>query len=204
MTDTPARYGTDAIQDRIRTVRKQRVILDHDLACLYGVETKNLNKAFKRNRIRFPHDFVFQLKAEEFSRLRFQSGISNAGPDGERGRDMRFQIGTASRRNIRHLPYAFTEHGAIMAATVLNSPRAVEMSVFVVRAFVKMREHFATTRELARRLAEIEKQLVVHDSALVDLYEKIRPLLLPPEEPPQKPIGFSVREARARYGRAGK
>jgi hypothetical protein len=91
-----------------------------------------------------------------------------------------------------------------MAATVLNSPQAVEMSVFVVRAFVKMRDHLATTRELARRLAEIEKQLVVHDTALVDLYEKLRPLLLPPEEPPPKPIGFSVREARTRYGRSRK
>ena len=118
---------------------------------------------------------------------------------------MRSQIATASgKRNERFRPYAFTEHGAIMAATVLNSPQAVEMSVFIVRAFVKMREHLATTRELARRLAEIERQLIVHDGALGDLYDRIRPLLRPPEDPPAKPIGFAVREARARYGRSRK
>jgi len=187
----------------IWTVRGQKVILDSDLAAIYGIATKNLNKAFKRNRLRFPADFVFQLTAEECSRLRFHSGTSNAHlPDENRaGQDvaMRFQIGTASRRNIRHLPFAFTEHGAIMAATILNSPKAVEMSVFVVRAFIKMREQLMATTTLAKRMAEVEKLLLTHDSALRDLYQKIRPLLLPPPEPERRSIGFGVKERQTQY-----
>jgi len=101
--------------------------------------------------------------------------------------------------NIKYLPYAFTEHGAIMAATVLNSPQAVEMSVFVVRAFIKMREQLLATATLAKRLAEVERLLLTHDSALRDLYQKIRPLLLPPPEPERKAIGFCVKERRAQY-----
>ncbi len=101
--------------------------------------------------------------------------------------------------NIKYLPYAFTEHGAIMAATVLNSPQAVEMSVFVVRAFIKMREQLLATAALAKRLAEVEKLLLTHDSALRDLYQKIRPLLLSPPEPERKAIGFGVKERSARY-----
>ena len=98
------------------------------------------------------------------------------------------------------MPFAFTEHGAIMAATVLNSPRAVQMSVFVVRAFIKMREQLLNRTEMEKRLTEIEKGLLSHDAALRDLYQKLRPLLLPPPAPPSKPIGFNVRERRARYG----
>ena len=97
------------------------------------------------------------------------------------------------------LPHAFTEHGAIMAANVLNSHQAIEMSVFIVRAFVKMREQLLTTATLAKRLAEVEKLLLVHDSALGDLYQKIQPLLMPPEEPEKKRIGFDVRESRVKY-----
>ena len=99
----------------------------------------------------------------------------------------------------RKLPTAFTEHGAIMAASVLNSPKAVEMSVFIVRAFIKMREQLLATATLAKRLAEVEKLLLVHDSALRDLYQKIQPLLMPPEEPAKNRIGFDVRESRAKY-----
>ncbi len=106
--------------------------------------------------------------------------------------------------NIKYLPYAFTEHGAIMAATVLNSPKAVEMSVFVVRAFIKMREQLLATTTLAKRLAEVEKLLLTHDSALRDLYQKIRPLLLPPPEQERKAIGFCVKERRAQYRSARK
>jgi hypothetical protein len=112
---------------------------------------------------------------------------------------MRCQFGTASRRNVRHLPYAFTEHGAIMAANVLRSKKAAEMSVFVVRAFVQMRQALLSSHEREKRLDQIEKILLTHDSALKDLYEQIRPLLLPPDDPPPKRIGFSVRESRARY-----
>lgn len=166
----------------IRTIRGQQVILDSDLAALYGVETKDLNKAISRNRMRFPGDFVFKLVPEEVSNLRFQIGTSSSGWGGR-----------------RFLPYAFTEHGAIMAATVLNSPKAVEMSVFVVRAFVKMREQLLATATLAKRLAEVEKDLMLHDAALRELFEQIRPLLLPPPDPPRNPIGFSVNERSGTY-----
>lgn len=166
----------------IRAIRGQRVILDSDLAAIYGVATKDLNKAISRNIARFPADFVFRLVLEEVIDLRFQIGTSKPGRGGR-----------------RYLPYAFTEHGAIMAATVLNSPKAVEMSVFVVRAFVKMREKLLATATLAKRLAEVEKNLMLHDVALQELFEQIRPLLLPPPDPPRNPIGFSVNERRGTY-----
>ncbi len=178
-----SKYTLHPIPDEvIRTIRGQRVILDSDLAAIYGVETKNLNKAIQRNRTRFPADFMFQLAREEVGNLKFQIGTSSGGWGGR-----------------RKLPYAFTEHGAIMAATVLNSPRAVEMSVFVVRAFVKMREQLLATATLAQRLAEVEKELLLHDAALRELFEQIRPLLLPPPDPPRKPIGFSVSERPGTY-----
>ena len=198
-----------AVEPVILTVRSQKVILDADLARIYGAATKVLNRAVKRNRERFPEDFIFQLtqeEAEQYGRSRSQIVTLNTernwsqivtGSDG----GMRRQIGTASRRNVRHMPFAFTEHGAIMAATVLNSPRAVQMSVFVVRAFIKMREQLLNRTEMEKRLAEIEKGLLSHDAALRDLYARIRPLLLPPPEPPsKKSIGFQVKEHRARYG----
>ena len=153
------------------------MILDSELARLYRVETFRFNEAVKRNRNRFPPDFAFQITREELTNLISQIAISSAGHGG-----------------VRKLPWAFTEHGAVMAANILRSEKAVQMSVFVVRAFVKMREHLLSNEILARRLAEIEKQLVVHDTALVDLYDQIRPLLLPPDDPPSKPIGFGVRE----------
>jgi hypothetical protein len=181
------------IENVIYPVRGQRVMLDRDLAGLYGVETKVLNQAVKRNLGRFPADFLFRLTPEEAEFLRSQIVILKEG-------GMRSQIVTASaKRNIRYLPYAFTEHGAIMAATVLNSRRAVEMSLFVVRAFVRMREQLLNRAELEQRLADIEKTLMAHDSALRDLYQKIRPLLLPPPEKPRRQIGFGVREPRSRY-----
>ena len=166
----------------IRAIRGQRVILDSDLAAIYGVATKDLNKAISRNIARFPADFVFRLVLEEVIDLRFQIGTSKPGRGGR-----------------RYLPYAFTEHGAIMAATVLNSPKAVEMSVFVVRAFVKMREQLLATATLAKRLAEVEKNLMFHDVALQELFEQIRPLLLPPPDPPRNPIGFIVNERSGTY-----
>lgn len=196
MTGAPVKYDAETLQERIVTFRDQKVILDADLALLYGVPTKALNQAVKRNMARFPADFIFQLgrdEAEEWRRLRSQSVTLKRG-------DMRSQSVTASeKRNVRYQPYAFTEHGAIMAATVLNSPQAVEMSVFVVRAFIKMREQLLATTTLAKRLAEVEKLLLTHDSALRDLYQKIRPLLLPPPEQERKAIGFCVKERRAQY-----
>jgi len=198
VSGTAVKYDAETLQERILTFRDQKVILDADLALLYGVPTKALNQAVKRNITRFPADFIFQLgrdEAEEWRRLRSQSVTLN-----KRAPDMRSQIVTAAdKRNTRFLPYAFTEHGAIMAATVLNSPQAVEMSVFVVRAFIKMREQLLATTTLAKRLAEVEKLLLTHDSALRDLYQRIRPLLLPPPEPERKAIGFGVKERPARY-----
>ena len=166
-------------------VRGQAVILDSDLAGLYGVPTKRLNEQVKRNKERFPEDFMFQLtrdEANDWQRLRSQNATLKRG------------------QHRKYLPYAFTEHGAIMAANVLNSPRAVEMSVFIVRAFVKMREQLVATAMLEKRLAEIEKNLLTHNDALRDLYRKIRPLLLPPPEKPKGKIGFQARERRAHYG----
>jgi hypothetical protein len=203
MTEAAARYDADAVGQRIVTIRGQKVVLDTDLACLYGVPTKALNQAVKRNRTRFPEDFVFQLTAEEFGDLRSQiAALNQAG--GMRPQNAsasnRSQIVTLKRgQHRKYAPYAFTEHGAIMAASVLNSSQAVEMSVFVVRAFVGMREQLLATANLAKRLAEVETELLTHDAALRDLYEQIRPLLLPPPEPERKPIGFGVKERRAAY-----
>jgi hypothetical protein len=189
VSGTAVKYDAETLQERILTFRDQKVILDADLARIYGVATKVLNQAVKRNAERFPPDFLFQLSPQEVA-------------------DMPSQIVTGSRsqsvtlkrgHNIKYLPYAFTEHGAIMAATILNSPQAVEMSVFVVRAFIKMREQLLATTTLAKRLADVEKLLLTHDSALRDLYQKIRPLLLPPPEPERKAIGFSVKESPAKY-----
>lgn len=157
------------IASYILTLRGEKVILDADLAWIYGVKTGQLNRAVKRNLDRFPEDFLFKLTTAEA---------------------MRCQSGTASRRNVRYQPYAFTEHGALMAANILSSSRAVAMSVYVIRAFVRIRRELSANETVARRLAEIEKTLLKHGGALRDLYEKIRPLLLPPPEPKRREIGF--------------
>ncbi|HKP02960.1 MAG TPA: ORF6N domain-containing protein [Chthoniobacterales bacterium] len=155
-------------------VRGQRVILDSDLARIYGVETKALNRAVKRNADRFPRDFVFQLTREESGPLRYQTGTLNTGRGVHR----------------KYRPYAFTEHGALQAANVLRSKRAVQMSVFVIRAFVKMREALSTNETVMKRLSQIDNTLFLHDAALRELFQKLRPLLQPPPEPPKKQIGF--------------
>lgn len=147
-------------------------MIDSDLALLYGVETRYFNKAVQRNAGRFPKEFSFVLNREEFANLMFQIGTSR----GHGGR--------------RKPPRVFTEHGAIMAATILNSERAVAMSVYVVRAFVGMRQEFLATATLEARLEKIETTLLSHDAALRDVIQKLRPLLLPPPEPPKPRIGF--------------
>ena len=177
----------------IHSVRDQRVILDADLAGLYGVPTKRLNEQYRRNVDRFPGDFAFQLKPDEWAALRSQIATLNI--DGS----MRSQFATASKRNIRHLPVVFTEHGAFMAANILNSPRAVAVSVYVIRAFVKMREEVAANAAILRRLAEIDKTLLVHDVTLREILQKLRPLLEPPPQPPKPEIGFHVKEDAVRY-----
>ena len=177
----------------IHSARNQRIILDADLAGLYGVPTKRLNEQYRRNLDRFPGDFAFQLKPDEWAALRSQIATLNI--DGS----MRSQIATASKRNIRHLPVVFTEHGALMAANILNSPRAVAMSVYVIRAFVKMREDVAANAAILRRLAEIDKTLLVHDVTLREILQKLRPLLEPPPQPPKPEIGFHVKEDAVQY-----
>ena len=181
MIKKPVRSSAGCVEEIIQTIRGQKVILDSDLADIYGTETKILNKAVNRNRGRFPADFAFRLSQQEFAALRFQIGTSNMGRGGR-----------------RYAPYAFTEHGAIMAANVLRTKQAEEMSVFV-RAFVKMREHLLSRAELETRLVQIEKVLLAHDDNIRNLYHQIRPLLLPPHDPPIKPIGFNVAEQNSTY-----
>lgn len=167
----------------IRTIRGQKVILDADLARIYGVPTKALNQAVKRNSKRFPPDFMFQLTKEEAeSDLRLRSQFVT--------------LKTGRGQHRKFLGYAFTENGAIMAAIVLNSPQAVRMSVFVVRAFVQMRELLGSTKDLAKQLAALEKKLTErldgHESAIVEILRRMMDILDPPPlpEPPRRQIGF--------------
>jgi phage regulator Rha-like protein len=172
MPRTNAIVPVERIESLILLIRGHKVMLDSDLAELYGVTTKRLNEQVKRNKERFPADFMFQLTSEETKSLRSQIATSKRGHGGRRYR-----------------PYAFTEHGAIMAASVLNSHRAIEVSVYVVRAFVKLREMLRTHKELARKLAELEKRIEGHDEEIMALFEAIRQLMEPPERPSKK-IGF--------------
>ncbi len=176
-----------AIQKRILMVGGIPVILDSDLAQLYGVETKVLNRAVARNEDRFPEDFSFKLTAEDWENLKCQFGTSSLDHGGR-----------------RYLPRVFTEHGALMASTVLRSDEAVRMSTFLIRAFVKMREELASNREVLKRLAEIDKSLLLHDTALRDLYQKILPLLQSPPDSPKRDIGFRVEEGGGTRYRVGK
>jgi ORF6N domain len=192
------------IDSLIVEVRGQKVILDSDLACIYGVRTKALNQAVKRNRDKFPEDFLFRLTPQEGQ----EAGRPGRVPVVPEVTPNRSQIVTGSQkhRDPRYLPYAFTEHGAIMAANVLNSPRATQMSVFVVRAFVKMRSAFGDSRQLARKLALLEHELKIrlniHEAAIVDVLQRIMRILDPPPPPPEPPppeIGFHVKEDTVPY-----
>ena len=159
----------------ILILRGQRVILDRELAEIYGATTKRLNEQVKRNRDRFPEDFMFQLTAEEVERSRSQIATLNSG----RG------------QNIKYRPYAFTEHGAIQAANVLNSPRAIAMGVYVVRAFVQLRDLLASNKTLAQKLSELEYKLENHNEAIAAILSAIRELLHP-SVPKRRPIGFTA------------
>jgi len=170
------------------TIRDQRVILAPDLADVYGVETRARNQAVKRNAERFPEDFIFQLSAGEFSALKDSGQVSGNGRVSLRSQIVILEPG----RHAKYPPFAFTEHVAIMAATVLSSAEAVAMSVFVVRAFTRMREQLLANAAILKRLAEIDRTLLEHDSSLSILWAKLRPLLAPPPEPPPKRIkGFN-------------
>ena len=164
------------VVSRIFLVRGQKVMLDADLADLYGVTTKRLNEQVKRNIDRFPPDFTFQLTAREHDSLRSQIATSKE---------------TLGRGGRRYLPYVFTEHGAIMAASVLDSERAVQVSIYVVRAFVQLREMLSSNKALARKLNELERKLTTHDHAITELIEAIRQLMTPPEPKKKRPIGFA-------------
>jgi hypothetical protein len=164
----------DSIQVLIRTIRGQKVLLDHDIARLFGVSTKALNQAVKRNHQRFPDDFLFQLSREELEDWRSQIVTSNSG----------------GKMGLRRQPYAFTEHGALMAANLLNSPQAVEVSVFVVRAFIRLRELALAHKELAQTLSELERKVGQHDDSIRQLVTAIRHLMAPTPEPHRGKIGF--------------
>ena len=191
-TPKPALRHSDRIENRIALIRGHRVLLDVDLAALYGVETRSLNQAVKRNFERFPADFMFRLSAPELEIWRSQLVMSNP----------------RAKMALRRAPIAFTEHGALMAATVLNSPRAVEMSLYVVRAFVQLRGTLAAHKGLAAKLEELEQRTealaLKHDNfaantraQLKQVFDAIRALMLPPE-PKRRPIGFIAPEEKKR------
>jgi hypothetical protein len=169
---------TERIVSRILLVRGQKVMLDADLAELYGISTGRFNEQVRRNRDRFPSDFMFQLTNQEVERLRSQIAISIG------------ETRVAGRGGRRYLPHAFTEHGAIMAATILNTPQATEVSVFVVRAFVRLREIVAANKELSKKLDELERRVSHHDEAITSIVKAIRELATPPEPKPKRRIGF--------------
>jgi len=161
------------VESRILLIRGEKVIIDADLAEFYSVSTKRLNEQVKRNKARFPEDFVFNLSKDE------KAAVIAACPHLEK------------LKRTRSLPHAFTEHGAIMAATVLNSDQAVEMSVFIVRAFVKLREAVADHSEIARKIEDLERKISKHDDQIVSLVKAIRQLISPKPVPKKRQIGFN-------------
>lgn len=170
----------EQVVQSIRWIRGQKVLLDFDLAALYGVQTKNRNKAVKPNAERFPADFMFQLTPEELRSLRFQSGTSKA------------------RGGLRYRPYAFTEQGVAMLSSVLKSDRAIRVNVAIMRTFVRLRQTLESNRELARKFSELEQRIGKHDEEIAAILEAMRQLMAPPEKP-RREIGFHVRERPARY-----
>jgi len=170
---TPASPVLRNLSPLIHTVREQRVLLDSDLASLYGVETKALNRAVKRNVERFPDDFMFQLTAEEAEALRCQSGTSKEGRGGR-----------------RYLPYVFTQEGVAMLSSVLQSPRAVQVNVAIMRAFVQLRQMVVSVDALSRKVEALEKGFREHGQQFEMVFKAIRQLMAPPPAPPKKPIGF--------------
>jgi len=172
----------ERIEKAIFLIRGHKVMLDADLAELYGVTTKRLNEQVRRNLSRFPADFMFQLDAQEASALRSQFATSKKGRGGR-----------------RYLPYVFTEQGVAMLSSVLNSERAIEVNIAIMRVFVRLREMMATHKELALRLIELEERLEGHDEQIQNIFEAIRRLMTAPE-PARKKIGF-VNEPAAKYGR---
>ena len=180
MNDKPVAQDSVSIEQVILLVRGQKVILDRDLAVLYGVATGTLNRAVKRNPDRFPEDFMFQLTSEEAAVSRCQLGILKRG------------------QNVKYLPYAFTEQGVAMLSSVLRSPQAVRVNIAIMRAFVRLRQTLALHRDLAQKLADLERRIESHDDSIHNLFDAIRQLMSPPAMP-RRPIGFQVRERRGEY-----
>ncbi len=170
----------EQVERLILLIRGERVLLDEDLAAMYGVETKGLVRAVKRNHERFPGDFMFQLSEGEFENLRFHFGTSS------------------SWGGRRYLPYAFTEHGVAMLSSVLRSSRAVQVNIAIMRAFVRLRQTLALHKELAATVAELERKIESHDEGIRTLFDAIRQLMAPPGKK-RRTIGFRVEEARPRY-----
>jgi ORF6N domain len=184
MTEFSPPAKIDNVESAIHLIRGQRVMLDSDLAKIYGVSTMRLNEQLRRNKKRFPSDFAFQLTRKEFTNLISQFAISS------------------SHGGRRKLPWAFTEHGAIMLASVLNSAVAIEASVRVVRAFVRLREIVSANSELAAKFAQLERRLDSHDEAIAQLFAAIRQLLAPAPAT-KREIGFHVRERQRTYRAKG-
>ena len=171
----------ESVVSKIVVLRGEKVLLDHDLADLYGIETKQLKRAVRRNVKRFPKDFMFELRKQEFDNLRSHFGTSSWG-------------------GTRYMPMAFTEQGVAMLSSVLNSDRAIEVNIAIMRAFVKLRETLATHKELARKLTDLEQRIEGHDEQIQAIFEAIRQLMLPPDKDKKK-IGFTVKEKQKKYGK---
>jgi hypothetical protein len=174
----------ERIERSIYLIRSQKVMLDHELADLYGVSTKALKQAVRRNLDRFPSDFMFELTKGEFADLRSQIVTSSSPQWG----------------GPRYRPMAFTEQGIAMLSSVLRSKRAVQVNIAIIRVFVRLREMIATHKELARKLSELEQHLEDHDQQIQAIFEAIHQLMSPPDKP-QKKIGFELKEPKARYGK---
>lgn len=180
MNDQTSLVQPEQIEQVILLIRGQRVMLDRDLATLYGVETKNLNKAVQRNLDRFPADFMFQLTVDEADALRFQFGTLKRG------------------QHFKYLPRVFTQEGVAMLSSVLRSPRAIQVNIAIMRVFVRLRETLSLHKELAHKLAELERKIEGHDTSIRTLFNAIRELATPPAKPSRE-MGFHVKEASAPY-----
>jgi ORF6N domain len=195
---TKAIIAVEQVAQSIRYLRGQRVLLDFDLAALYGVATKVLNQAVKRNATRFPDDFMFRLTDAGLDRLLLQTGISKRAGRYQADRS-RSQIVTLKRgENIKYRPYAFTKQGVAMLSSVLKSERAVKVNIAIMRAFVTLRQALEINRELARNFAELETRVGKHDEEIGAILDAIRQLMAPREKP-RREIGFHVREKAPPY-----
>ena len=182
MTIDKGLVPTKLIQRKIIVLREEKVMIDRDLAELYGVETKQLKRAVRRNLHRFPSDFMFELSREEYNFLRSQFGTLKRGT------------------HSKYLPMAFTEQGVAMLSSVLNSGRAIDVNIAIMRAFVQLRKISSSHKQLAQKLREIEARLEDHDESIDAIFEAIQQLMRPSEKP-RKPIGFEVKEKKRSYGK---